>query len=55
LNSSKVAAPFPSPKHSQASQSGSREKLATQPNPPIAFLGAFSLKKNGAPGVPRNA
>ena len=42
LSSSRLRAPLPSPKHSQASHSGRREKLATYPKPPIASRAAFS-------------
>ena len=53
-DASAVGAPFPRPKHSQASHSGIRSAHATMPKPPILLIGALSLKKNGLPTVPRN-
>src|SRR6185437_7129936 len=45
--SSRDSQPFPSPKHSQANQSGRLLHPAKYPNPAIARCGAFSLNRKG--------
>src|SRR5688572_25744061 len=47
LRSPSVAHPFPSPKQSQAIQSGKLDHRAKYPKPAIALCGALSLKKKG--------
>lgn len=45
------ATPFASPKTSHTRHTGSRAKPANKPNPPMAWRGDLSLKKNGSPGT----
>ncbi len=49
-NSCSSCVPLACPNTSQARQAGSRSARANRPNPPIAWCGRLSLKKNGAPG-----
>jgi len=50
LKSRIVRHPFRSPKASHATDNGKKEKLEKKPRLPIASIGDFNLKRNGAPG-----